>query len=102
MMTDERRAAVHARIQQIVHEQIAQATRLQDVWLLFNASAVVRNADDAERRMMQRAFYTGASCAANLVLNAIVLEDDAETRARMDALYQEFRRFAVDVEVGRA
>jgi hypothetical protein len=94
-MTAERAVA------ELIRQHIAHANQVADVWLFYMA-ALPDEMDEAERRVIARAFYTGASCAASLVLKAIALDDETEMRARMDALYQEFRRFAGDVEAGRA
>ena len=101
MLTAERRAAVNARIKQIVRTQIAHATTLQDVWSLYRASTLSPEVSEADERARERAFYTGASCAANLVLKALDIEDDTEAKARLDALYQEFWRFTIALERGR-
>lgn len=91
-------ATIHGRIATIARAQIAEATTIREVWLIYAAAMLPREAPPVDRAECRRAFYTGAAAALGLFFSAAEDEDDVAAGAdRLDALRRELVTFAVDL-----
>jgi hypothetical protein len=92
-------ATIHGRIATIARAQIAEATTIREVWLIYAAAMLPREAPPVDRAECRRAFYTGAAAALGLFFS--VAEDDAEdvgaALAKIDTLRRELVTFAADL-----
>jgi len=95
-------ATIHGRIATIARAQIAEATTIREVWLIYAAAMLPREAPPVDRAECRRAFYTGAAAALGLFFSFADLgpdgdRDDAAITAKIEALRRELVTFAADL-----
>jgi type III secretory pathway component EscV len=99
MITDERQRAIHRRIAAILQRQIAEATSIRDIWMLYEAAILPAAADSDACR---RSFYTGAAAALDLFFRVAAPDVDEDAGIdRIEAIRLELADFSADLKGGR-
>ena len=94
--------ALKRAIQKVVTEAVGNANTIGDVWAIYDAATLAKDAGPVQRQECRRAFYAGAAAALELFIQIADpgFEEDAGV-ARLEAMQRELVRFAGGLETGR-
>ncbi|OFW05681.1 MAG: hypothetical protein A3H96_11515 [Acidobacteria bacterium RIFCSPLOWO2_02_FULL_67_36] len=98
-MTDIRTGAVR----KVVSEAVRASSTVADIWSLFEAMALPKDAGVVQRQECRRAFYGGAAAMLELFtqIGEPGFEEDAGVR-RVEAISVVLAQFGEDIQAGRA